>query len=77
MCCACTFGNGVDVHAVKANLKKSVEQNCGGKLPAEHGHGTEYHAPPPTQKRWKAMDPTNVLNPGVGGLSTRRNYVKE
>jgi FAD/FMN-containing dehydrogenase len=44
------------------------------KLPAEHGHGTEYVAPPETQKRWKNMDPLNILNPGVGGLSSKFKY---
>ena len=68
------FPADVDAHAAKMKLKKSVELNSGGKLPAEHGHGTEYHAPENTQHRWKAMDPLNVMNPGVGGLSTKRSY---
>ena len=68
------FPPGVDVHAAKMELKKTVEHNCGGKLPAEHGHGTEYHAPDDTQKRWKKMDPLNVMNPGIGGLSSRYEY---
>jgi len=51
-----------------------VEEECGGKLPAEHGHGTEYVAPRETQERWKKMDPLNVLNPGVGGLSEKFRY---
>lgn len=71
------FGPNVDLEEAKHALKATVEKDYGGKLPAEHGHGTEYHAPPATQKRWKSMDPTNVLNPGVGGLSTRRDYAKE
>ena len=54
-------------------LKHSVEV-MGGRLPAEHGHGTEYHAPPDTAARWMAMDPLNVMNPGVGGLSTAPSY---
>lgn len=68
------FPPGVDVHAAKMELKKTVEHNCGGKLPAEHGHGTEYHAPDDTKKRWKKMDPLNVMNPGIGGLSSRYEY---
>ena len=47
------------------------------KLPAEHGHGTEYKAPVNAQNRWKKMDPLNVLNPGVGGLSSRYKYNDE
>jgi len=71
------YGPDIDLHQAKYALKKTVEKDCGGKLPAEHGHGTEYAAPPETQKRWKAMDPLNVLNPGVGGLSTRPAYASE
>ena len=62
------------VHDAKMALKHSVEEACHGKLPAEHGHGTEYTAPPATQERWKRMDPLNVLNPGIGGLSEQFRY---
>eukprot|EP00934_Nitzschia_sp_Nitz4_P006687 Nitzschia sp. Nitz4//scaffold176_size46146//8139//10239//NITZ4_007188-RA/size46146-augustus-gene-0.0-mRNA-1//1//CDS//3329539003//6677//frame0 len=71
------FPVGVDVESIKYELKKSVEQHSHGMLPAEHGHGTEYHAPPETQKRWMKMDPLNVMNPGVGGLSTEYRYGKQ
>ena len=69
------YALGVDTHAEKMTFKHGVEDE-GGKLPAEHGHGTEYHAPECSQKRWMAMDPLNVLNPGVGGLSTLPKYGK-
>jgi D-lactate dehydrogenase (quinone) len=68
------FPPGVDIHKVKMNLKHAVEHHSKGKLPAEHGHGSEYKAPEPTQQRWKAMDPFNVLNPGIGGLSAKYRY---
>lgn len=68
------YDAGVDVHTAKMALKKSVENECNGKLPAEHGHGTEYHAPEETQKRWMRMDPLNALNPGIGGLSSKYKY---
>ncbi|GKY92571.1 hypothetical protein MPSEU_000227300 [Mayamaea pseudoterrestris] len=68
------YGAGVDVHAAKHHLKRIVEFECKGRLPAEHGHGTEYIAPPETQERWRKMDPLNVLNPGVGGLPDSRQY---
>jgi D-lactate dehydrogenase len=71
------FGPSVDLEEAKYGLKKTVEKEFGGKLPAEHGHGTEYTAPPETLKRWQKMDPLNVLNPGVGGLSTKREYAAE
>lgn len=68
------YGPEVDIEEAKHALKKVVELECGGKLPAEHGHGTEYVAPPETQARWMKMDPLNVLNPGIGGLSEKFQY---
>jgi D-lactate dehydrogenase (quinone) len=68
------FSLDVDADAVKDNLKNAVEAECGGKLPAEHGHGTEYIAPSNTKERWQRTDPLNVLNPGVGGTSTKFKY---
>jgi D-lactate dehydrogenase len=69
------YALGVDTHKEKMSFKHSVETE-GGKLPAEHGHGTEYHAPKNTQARWMYMDPLNVMNPGVGGLPTTEKYAK-
>lgn len=70
------FQQGVDIDARKMQMKKEVEAR-GGKLPAEHGHGTEYAAPESTQQRWRKMDPRNVLNPGVGGLSYSKGYSQD
>lgn len=68
------YGIDVDINKAKHELKDVVEKKFGGKLPAEHGHGTEYKAPPETQERWKKMDPLNALNPGIGGLSEKYKY---
>jgi D-lactate dehydrogenase (quinone) len=68
------FPPDADAHAAKMELKMAVEHDCQGKLPAEHGHGTEYEAPPETKERWKHMDPLNIFNPGVGGLSYKEKY---
>jgi D-lactate dehydrogenase len=68
------YETDVDVDKAKKALKHAVEHNCHGRLPAEHGFGTEYVAPPESQERWKKMDPLNVLNPGVGGLSYKFKY---
>ena len=70
------YGTDVDVHNAKYSLKRVVE-HMGGKMPSEHGHGREYVAPPETQARWIEMDPLNVCNPGIGGLSNRRRYQNE
>ena len=67
------FPRGVDLDQCKSNMKHVIEAE-GGKLPAEHGHGTEYTAPPVVQQRWRNMDPRNVLNPGVGGLEYGKDY---
>ena len=67
------YALGVDTHEEKMAFKHVVEED-GGKLPAEHGHGTEYHAPKSAQQRWMNMDPFNIMNPGVGGLSTLPKY---
>ena len=67
------FAAGVDPRAAKRGIVEVVE-GLKGRLPAEHGHGSEYAAPADAQARWKRMDPTNTMNPGVGGLSYRRGY---
>ena len=67
------FDPAVDIPCFKKSAKASVE-GVGGKLPAEHGHGTEYVAPEETQRRWRGMDPRNVFNPGVGGLAHGEGY---
>ena len=71
------FAPDVNAMQAKLELKHTVEHDCHGKLPAEHGHGTEYVAPPETQERWKQMDPLNVMNPGIGGLSNKPCYKEE
>lgn len=68
------YARDAKVHEAKKHFKATVEQECCGKLPAEHGHGIEYTAPPETQERWKRMDPLNVMNPGIGGLSENYEY---
>jgi len=67
------FGPEVDVHKAKKDIKRAIEAS-GGKLPAEHGHGTDYAASHDAQARWMRMDPTNTMNPGVGGTSAHRHY---
>lgn len=67
------FGPEVDVRAAKHSIKHAIEHS-GGRLPAEHGHGTDYDAPVETKERWMRMDPTNSMNPGVGGTSSLRRY---
>ena len=70
----CSYGPVVDIEEAVHTFKHVIERDCGGKLPAEHGHETEYIAPSETQERWKKMDPMNILNPGVSGLSSKYQY---
>jgi len=67
------YGPDVEVYAAKKGVKKAVEGG-GGRLPAEHGHGTEYVAPKELQEKWRRIDPLNVMNPGVGGTSYNKRY---
>ena len=53
-----------------------VARHADDPPPPRRGHRTEYEAPPETRARWERMDPTNALNPGVGGLSYDANYGK-
>ena len=68
------YAQGVDTHEAKMEFKHIVDEVCHGRLPSEHGHGTEYKAPEDTKERWMKMDPLNVMNPGVGGTSTKLKY---
>jgi len=68
------YERGADAYGAKMELKRVVDEERGGGLPSEHGHGTEYVAPPQTKKRWMEMDPLNVMNPGLGGLSAKYQY---
>jgi len=67
------FGPDVDVHEAKVAIQASIEAQ-GGRLPAEHGHGTDYPAPKDAQARWMRIDPSNTMNPGIGGLPYGKHY---
>ncbi|HKJ16054.1 MAG TPA: D-lactate dehydrogenase [Xanthomonadales bacterium] len=58
---------------VKQALLELTRQR-GARYPAEHNHGHVYDAPDHVRSFYKTADPTNTLNPGVGRMSTRRNY---
>ena len=62
------------VDAQKVSVKHGID-SLGGALPAEHGHGSEYCAPPATQSRWEQIDPTNSFNPGVGKSSPSARFI--
>lgn len=46
----------------------------GAEYPAEHNVGHLYHAKPALADFYRALDPTNGLNPGIGQTSRARNW---
>ncbi len=64
---------GVDVKALKQSMLKILDQR-GAEYPAEHNVGHLYHAKPDLADFYRAIDPGNSFNPGIGKMSKRRNY---
>ena len=48
----------------------------GAQYPAEHNVGHLYEAKPTLKKFYKALDPTNSFNPGIG-KTTKKKYWAE
>ena len=46
----------------------------GIEFPSEHNVGHLYQAKPVLADFYRALDPTNTLNPGIGRTSKRRNW---
>jgi D-lactate dehydrogenase len=46
----------------------------GAEYPAEHNVGHLYPAKPPLEAHYRAIDPHNVFNPGIGRLARRRDW---
>jgi D-lactate dehydrogenase len=46
----------------------------GAEVPSEHNVGHMYQAKPALVDHFRTLDPTNTLNPGVGGTSKKRNW---
>ena len=64
---------GEDVDAVKEALLE-ITRERGARYPAEHNHGHVYEAPKEVKAFYRASDPTNTFNPGVGGMSPLKDY---
>jgi D-lactate dehydrogenase len=47
---------------------------AGSKCPAEHNVGHIYHAEPALLAHYRALDPTNAFNPGIGKSSKAPNW---
>ncbi|HEY1846603.1 MAG TPA: D-lactate dehydrogenase [Buttiauxella sp.] len=56
---------GVDAHALKEQMLELLRLR-GAQYPAEHNVGHLYEAPETLKRFYKANDPTNSMNPGIG-----------
>ncbi len=59
---------GADVGAIKARLLEALDAR-GVRYPAEHNVGHVYRAAPALEAHYRALDPLNVFNPGIGQTS--------
>lgn len=67
---------GVDVKALKAEMLKILDAR-GAEYPSEHNVGHIYAAKPDLAAHYKACDPTNSMNPGIGKMSRKKYYGEE
>lgn len=64
---------GEDPKALKAAMLKLLDER-GAEYPAEHNVGHLYEAKEKLAAHYRACDPTNSFNPGIGKMSKARNY---
>lgn len=66
---------GYDCMQVEEEMLELLDKR-GAQYPAEHNVGHLYHAKPTLRKFYKALDPTNSFNPGIG-KTTKKKYWAE
>ncbi|OAM51559.1 D-lactate dehydrogenase [Methylovorus sp. MM2] len=66
---------GVDAKALKQKILASFDAR-GAEYPAEHNVGHEYVAKEPLRKFYRALDPTNSFNPGIGKTSKLKHWAE-
>ncbi len=64
---------GADVDALKKAMLAALDKR-GAEYPAEHNVGHMYEAKPALQKHYRALDPTNSFNPGIGRMPRAKDY---
>lgn len=64
---------GCDPKALKAKMLDILDTR-GAEYPAEHNVGHLYAAKPALAAHYKACDPTNMFNPGIGKMTREKNY---
>lgn len=67
---------GADPASLKQRLLGLLEAR-GAEYPAEHNVGHAYRAKPALERHYRALDPRNQLNPGIGATSRARGWGKE
>lgn len=66
---------GHDARAIKASLC-SFQDRRGAQYPVEHNVGHLYAAKPELADHYRALDPTNSFNPGVGKLPKAAGWAR-
>ena len=64
---------GADAKAIKNKILETFDAR-GAEYPAEHNVGHEYFAKGALKSFYKALDPTNSFNPGIGKTSKCKNW---
>ncbi len=64
---------GEDAHAFEAAMLALLDAR-GAEYPAEHNVGHLYPAKPALAAHYRALDPTNSLNPGIGQTSRKADW---
>lgn len=67
---------GVDAHALKAQMLALLKAR-GAQYPAEHNVGHIYEAPDSLKQFYRANDPTNSMNPGIGKTTKHKNWQEQ
>lgn len=62
------IAKGADPAELVQDIHQLMDRR-GARYPAEHGFGHHYHAPPEVLDHFRALDPTNSFNPGIGHAS--------
>ncbi|MEM9783173.1 MAG: D-lactate dehydrogenase [Pseudomonadota bacterium] len=64
---------GADPKAIKQKMLALLTER-GAEYPAEHNVGHLYKAKPALCDHYRALDPTNSFNPGIGKMSREKHY---
>lgn len=66
---------GADTSRIKQAMCQRLDAR-GAEYPAEHNVGHLYPAKPPLEAHYRALDPMNCFNPGIGRLTRAREWAE-